>query len=391
MTALTLTKTYGDLELLFKSDIDDMWTELEAFTNGGITDDNVNVGWASFSQIELADGSDFYLGDGIIIDFEDDDLRMFFDEDEPHEINLKINGDLKVNIDNSGNFYAQDDTFFETTSNYSLAMLVNYCKPVLVYVDGTTVNLQQNVTVANRTLVVFPSGPIDVTEDVSSTHKFRQLKTSATANGYATGHTGAADSGMKSGLSLTENTWYFVYAAVVRAGDDIGNFIMVVDDTSPIPSNWSTLDSVYGAGNWVYLGPLRYGHGEVAATTLVPFVMDHQGWVTFIGAGETNNFFGIRLASTVVSTTSYDTIWEEQTGNEGESIPANFSAVKITYRPVDADDAEMTGQMVVTDNNNNILQVLPAFSTLLEVGEAHGYEVKIPTGIGAKLRGRIGA
>ncbi len=388
--SLTLPKSYGDLELLFKADIDDIWDALEAYTNGNIGADNVNDGWATFGQIELEDGDDFYLGDGIILRFDDETLYFLFDENA-EEVYFKINGVTQATIDSSGNFTTVNDLFFESNANYSLGMLMNYSKPVLVYVDSTTVNMQQNVTTANRSLIVFPSGPIDVTEDISSTHKFRQLKTSATANGYATGHAGAADSGMKAGLSLTENTWYFVYAAVVRGGSDLGNFVMVVDDTSPVPENWTDLNTTYGDGNWVYLGPLRYGHGEAAATTLVPFIMDHQGWISFVGAAVTNNFFGIRLASTIISTTSYDTVWEEQTGNEGESIPANFSAVKITYRPVDADDAEMTGQFVMTDNSNNILQVLPAFSVLLDPGEAHGYEVKVPTGIGCKLRARIGA
>lgn len=387
---LALTKTYGDNELLFKSDIDNMWTELETYTNGNIDATNTNVGWASFAQVELEETDDFYVGPEIILRFDDDTMYFLFDEVQ-NEVYFKIDSTTKATIDTSGNFSAALDIFTEDNANYSLGMLINYSKPVLVYTDSTTVSMQQNTTTANRSLLVFPIGPVDVTEDISATHKYRQLKTSATANGYATAHTGAADSGMFVGLSLTANTWYFVYAVVVRGGDDIGKFIMVVDDRTPMPDNWSLLDSSYGAGAWVYLGPLRYGHGEAASTTLVPFIMDHQGWITFTGGAETDNFFGIRLASTIVSTTSYDTIWEAQTGNEGESIPENISCVKVTYRPVDADDTSMTGQFVLTDNDNNILQLLPAFSVLLDAGEAHGFEVKVPAGIGAKLRARIGA
>lgn len=390
MTALTLTKEYGDSELLFKSDIDNMWTELESFTNGNITADNINTGWASFSQVELEEDDDFYLGSAIILRFSEDTMYFLFDE-TPKEVRFKIDGDTKLTIDTSGNVSSALDIFTEDNSDYSIGMLLNYCKPVLVYTDSTTVSMQQNTTTANRSLIMFPVGPVNVTEDISSTHKFRQLKIDATANGYATAHTGAADSGVKSGLSLTENTWYFVYAVIVRGGDDLGKFIMVVDDTDPTPQNWTTHDTTYGAGKWVYLGPLRYGHGEANTTALIPFLMDHQGWVSFVGGAETDNFFGIRLASTIISTTSYDTVWEEQTGNEGESIPANFSAVKITYRPVDGDDTEMTGQMVITDNNNNVMSLLPAFSVLLDAGEAHGFEVKVPTGIGVKLKARIGA
>ncbi len=390
MTALTLTKSYGDAELLFKSDIDDMWTELEAFTNGNINDDNINVGWASFSQIELEEEDDFYLGDGIIIRFSDDTMYFLFDE-TAHEVHIKVDGDTKATVDTSGNFSAAVDIFVEDNTDYSIGMLMNYSKPVLIYTDSTTVSMQQNTTTASRSLLIFPVGPVNVTEDITLTHQFRQLKLSATANGYLSSHVGAADSGMKVGLSLTANTWYFVYAVIVQGGADVGNFVMVVDDTTPMPDNWSDLDTAYGAGCWIYLGPLRYGHGEAATTTLVPFIMDHQGWINFAGGAETDNFFGIRLASTIISTTSYDTVWEAQTGNDGESIPENMSCAKVTYRPVDADDNQMTGQFVLTNSDDDVIQVLPAFSVLLDQGEAHGFEVKVPAGIGAKLKARIGA
>ncbi len=390
MTALTLPKSYGDLELLFKSDVDEMWDDLEAFTNGNINSDNVNVGWATFAQIELQEDMDFYLGDAIILRFEDDTLYFLFD-DVNRDVDFYINTVSVAQIDESGTFTTALDVYTASNINYPISTFMNYSKPVLVYTDSTTVSMQQNVTTANRSLIIFPSGPVDVTEDISSTHKFRQLKISAVANGYLAAHTGAADSGMKVGLSLTENTWYFVYAVIVQGGDDLGKFVMVVDDGAPLDSRIGEIDTAFGSGQWVYLGSIRYGFGEAATTTLVPFVMDHQGWTHFVGGAETDNFFGIRLTSTVVSTTAYDTIWQEQTGNEGESIPATFSCAKITYRPVDSLDTDMTGQMVLTDSEDNILQLLPSFSVLLDPGEAHGFECKIPTGLGIKLKGRIGA
>lgn len=392
MSLLTLPKTYGDFQLLFKSDIDNMWSELEAFINGGITSDNVVAGWASFSQIELEEDMNFYLGTSAFIRFEDNTLYFLFDDGEEEDFIIrKESGVAITKISNEGILSSSLDIFQLGNSNYSFNTLMNYSKPVLVYTDSDTVTMQQNVTVANRSLIVFPSGIVDVTEDVSSTHKFRQLKLSATANGYDSAHTGAADSGMRAGLTLTENTWYFVYAVIVRGGSDVGKFIMVVDDRSPVPFNWSGLDTTYGAGNWVYLGPLRYGHGEALATTLVPFIMDHQGWIQFVGAAATDNFFGIRLTSTIISDTTYQTVWQETTGNEGESIPENFSFMKLTYRPVDSTNNEMCGQAVITDSADNIIYNLPSFSVTLDPGEAHGFEVKIPCGVGVRFKMRIGA
>lgn len=396
MSQLALSKLYGDLTLLFKADIDTMWTELEAKVNGNLDDDNVESGWASWNQVTLDKDADLSFGttsSGVVRFYSATNEFVFAHDTTARNTIFKVGGTEIARVDSSANFKIDTDLFFyNRNTTYPLSYLVGYQKPVLVYVDSTTINVEQNTATANTTLIVLPTGPIAVTEDVSATHKFRQLKTSATANGYISTHTGAADSGMRVGLSLAANTWYFVYAVVVNYGDDAGdNFILVGDDTNPMPTNWSTLDTRYGAGMWLYLGMFRRGFGDAQTTTVIPFLQDHQGWLTFTSRASSGDFFGILYDDTASSSTSYTTITTFSHGNSGDAVPANCSLLKFNVR-VGADaDSDMMGAIKLTDSSGNDLHILPSFGNNLTASEDHGWEFKIPAGEGIILKARHGS
>jgi len=393
--SVTLTKNYGDLTLLFVSDIHGMWTELETKVNTtGLDSTDVASGWATWAMVTLEKDTDYTMGltsSGIVRFYSTDNTFVFAHDTNAKITYFKINGTEVAQVDTSANFKVKKDVFFYNRSTvYGLSYLIGYEKPVLVYLTSTTIQVEQNTNTAHRTLIVFPSGPIAVTEDISATHKFRKLVTSATANGYSTSHTGAADSGMKSGVTLTANTWYFVYAVIVRGGDDVGNnYIMVADSVNPTPGNWSTLDTSYGSGGWVYLGMFRYGHGGAQTTTMVPFIQDHQGWLTFTGRAASGNFFGIRVASTTISSTSYTTLETFTAANSGDAAPANVSIIKGTIRPVGDGDSDFHGAIRITDGSDVTLWELPSFGSNLSDNEAHGWEFKLPN-VGLKLKGRRG-
>lgn len=400
MSQLALSKLYGDSTLLFKADFDTMWSELETKTNGNIDSDNVASGWASWNQVTLSKDSDYTFGttnSGIVRFYTSTNEFVFAHDTTAKDTIFKIAGTEVARIDSSANFSVKKDIYFYNRSTvFPLSRLLGvYQKPVLVYSDGTTINVEQNTETANRTLIVFPAGPIAVTEDISLTHKFRQLKTSASANGYASGQTGAADSGMRVGVTLTANTWYFVYAVVVQFGDDAAggadNFILVADSTSPKTSNWSTLDTRYGAGMWLYLGAFRYGHGGASTTTMIPFLYDHQGWCHFTGRAAANDFFGIRVVeSTTVSSTSYTSMFTATAADSGNAVPDTMSALKLAYRlDVDA-DGHMHGLCAFGISTTSILWDMPSFGDNLNVGEYHGWHTKIPNNQGIQLLARKG-
>lgn len=395
MSALSITKNYADSTLLLTSDVHGMWTELETKTNGNLDDDNVVSGFTSFSNVTLDKDTLFTMGTTGSSYFyyrDTQDELVFAFLTTQRSVLFKLAGTTKVELDSDSDLNVTTDIFFFNRSTvYGLASLIGYQKPVMVYEDSTSVRVEQNTTTANRTLIVFPTGPIAVTEDTSATDKFRKLKLDQVANGYESNDTGAANSGMKVGLSLTANTWYFVYAVVVQGGDDAGadNFVLVVDDTNPSPTNWATLDTRYTAGHWVYLGTLRYGYGEANTEELVPFVQDHAGWTTFTGRADTDDFFGIKTSNNGITSTSYATMETFSPADSGDDVPSNCSHMRISYRPI-ADGAQMNGNIILTDGSDNVLWDLPSFAVNLAVGDAHGWSVTIPNVSSIKLKGKTG-
>lgn len=394
MSQLSLTKNYGDLTLLFKADIDGMWDELENKTNGNIDSDNVNSGWATWGQVTLDKDTDYSVGateSGMIRYYSSTNTFVFAHDTTARDTIFKIGGTEVARIQETADFESKQDVYFYNRSTtYPLSWLLQYQKPVLVYSDSSTINVEQNTATANRTLIVFPAGPIEVTENVSTTHKFRSLKTTATANGYDAGHTGAADSGLRDGLSLTSNTWYFVYAVVVRYGDDAGNnFILVADTTSPHPTNWGTLDTRFGAGYWVYLGLFRRGYGTTATTTIIPFIQDHQGWHTFTGRASTNFFFGVCVndQDAITSATSYDAIASFSSAD----IPNTCSLARITLKVETDFDGDMTGHLAVLDSGGSRLFNLLSYGNNLSSSEDHGMEVIIPATEGITISAKKGS
>jgi hypothetical protein len=396
MSALTLTKNYADSTLLMVTDIHGMWDELETKTNGNITSEHVNSGWASFSQATLSQDVDYTLGTTASSYFyykSTTDEMVYAFVTTQRDVLFKLGGTLQLELDEVSDLHAERDIyFFNYNTTYPLSYLVGYQKPVLIYEDSTTVYVEQNTTTANRTLVVFPVGPIAVTENIASSHKFRMLKLDAVANGYSSGHTGAADSGLQVGLTLTANTWYFVYAVVVQGGDDAAtdNFVLVVDDLKPLPTNWGSLDSAYGAGKWVYIGALRYGHGSTNSEELVAFVQDHSGWMTFTSRGGTDDFFGIKLGEYQVSSTSVGTMQTITPADSGNAVPTTMSHYRLSIRTV-AVGAEMCGSLTATDGSDNLLWNLPSFAANLTETEAHGWDFKVPNITSIKIKGETGA
>lgn len=394
MSALTLTKQYADGELLFKEDFDIMLDELEAKVNGTLDDDNMAANWGNLGQLTLEQDQSFTFGatDSAYVRYvvSSDDLRFGVTTAAKDTI-FKVEGAEAARIDSTSNdLKIQKDLYFKDRSTtYGLFYLMgNYKKPVLVYVNSTTVEIEENTLTDNQSLIVFPTGPIAVTEDTSSTHKFRRLVTSATANGYDSDDTGAADSGLRQGLSLAANTWYAVYAARVRYGDDAGNnFILVVDDTMPAYSNWGTLDTRYGANQWVYLGMLRRGYGVANTTTLIPFQQDNKGWTRFIDRGAANDMFGIEISNSSYTATTNASMWTMGVGNSGNNIPDHLKAVSALFLTEVDGDGELGAAWEFGLSTSSPLINLPSMADTFG-SRKYSINLQIPVISGAVLSAR---
>jgi hypothetical protein len=385
MSTLSLTKSYGNTQLLFADDVHQMWDELEAFVNGNITADNLNSGIFNLHMVDLTNDISWTMGttDSAYMRYDSaEDDWIFANTSSGDEIIFKVNDTEVARIDNSKSLILKKDVYYPSDATFSLKRMIgNYTKPVLVYTDSTTIDIENNTETSSGTLIVFPSGPIETVEDISLTHKFRRIKTNASANGYLASHTGAADSGVRVGVTLSANTWYFVYAAKILGGDDIGEFIGVIDSTSPDYANHSTLDGRYGADNWVYLGAIRIGHGEAATTTLVAFSQDKSGWTQFTGRAETGDYFGIKVLTATVTQHTTTGLQAQQAftnGESGDSIPAVFSAFQGCWRvEYDAGDSEKNGVLAIGSASTNLQFHLPSFADGFDGTEPHAGQFKI--------------
>jgi hypothetical protein len=347
MSSLSLSKLYGDSTLLYKSDMDTLLTELEAKTNGNIDSSNVLSGWGNLGQLTLSKDVSYYMGatDTATVNFVNSSSDWKWTNlYSGGNTTFTVEGTECARIDSTSNdFKVKKDVYFKDRSTaFSLyRILGTYQKPVLVYVDSTNFDVENNTETANQTLICFPTGPVAVTEDTAATNKFRRCTTSATANGYGSSHTGAADSGLRTGLSLAANTWYFVYAVRVQYGNDAGNnFILVIDDTDPTYTNHTTLNSRYGTDEWIYLGTIRRGFGTNSTTTLIPWQQDHQGWTYFTDRGAANDYFGININTTTVSSTTETSKWAPGVSNSGNNVPANVTAMKVDIQTYDDGDGD---------------------------------------------------
>lgn len=154
---------------------------------------------------------------------------------------------------------ANDDYIKNTISNYR--------RPLLKFISVSLVDVENNTGTANETKILFPDGSsLSVTEDTASTTKYRRFDITATAEFTS----GTEDSGLRSGLSEANNTWYAIYA--VKSQIDATKFVLAGDTTLPIQANYSTLNTRYGTNSWVYLGMIRNGDGGSAAADILAFI-----------------------------------------------------------------------------------------------------------------------
>lgn len=160
-------------------------------------------------------------------------------------------------------------------------------RPRLIWVSVTQVDIENNTATANETSLPFPDGEtISVTEDTSSTNKYRRFDITSTASFTS----GTEDSGLRSGIAEAANTWYAIYA--VKSQIDSTKFILAGDTTFPTAANVSTLNSRYGTNSWIFIGYIRNGSG----------VTSHSDILNFVQCGEKFNFLNtIAAADTSVN------------------------------------------------------------------------------------------
>lgn len=181
-----------------------------------------------------------------------------------------------------------------------------YRRPVLFWINVTSVDVEANTGIANKTCIMFSNEQRCVTEDTSSTNVNRRFIITAVANFTS----GTEDSGL---IGATEaiNTWYAIYA--VKSQINSANFVLVGTTVTPhsvtgnvatTGGNFTVLNNMFGKDAWVYLGMVANGDNSGATGDIKNFVqvgnltmMDQSATTGSVALGT-----GIRLATTASAT-----------------------------------------------------------------------------------------
>lgn len=167
---------------------------------------------------------------------------------------------------------------------------INYRRPNLAFGGVTVVGLDVFKTdgVNNYAQILFPDG--DYRTETNTTRRTFNI----TRNAVLTNS--GAQSGLRASLSEVTNQWYAIYA--VKISDNPSGFVAVGDTTLPYYTSFPTLDTAYGANNWVYLGMIRNGDNSGVSGDILNFVQ--VGNRTIFKNVANGNFTGtgIRLATT---------------------------------------------------------------------------------------------
>lgn len=195
---------------------------------------------------------------------------------------------------------ANPTTALQVATKQYVDQYAAYRRPTLTWISATQVDVENNTGTANQTSIQFSDGQMrTVTENTSSTNQYRRFDITATAEFT----TGTEESGLYSGLSEANNTWYALYA--VKSQINTANFVLVGDTTFPVQANYATLNSRYAANGWYYLGPIRNGNNAGTVADILAFTQsgNHILFRNEITAANMNvninvGSAGIRLATT---------------------------------------------------------------------------------------------
>lgn len=199
-----------------------------------------------------------------------------------------------------------------------VANLFGYRRPNLVFVNTSTVDVENNTDTANQTSILFPDGTIrSVVENTAAAHKYRRFIITATAE-YTTG---TEDSGLHSGTTEDTNTWYAIYA--VKSQIDSTKFILDGNLVMPVQANYATLDTAFGTNGWVYLGMIRNGDSQASTGDILSFVQagpktEFTNVYTASATGDTQ--YGIAVGDT----TTTDMSWTVANGTGDLQVPAQI-------------------------------------------------------------------
>lgn len=390
MTAIAVTRALTSQTNPTEAQFDTMRTYLLNFFNSASLDET-NIATGSVTYSSLGDAAD-----DTALKFTSSHATLSFVSASDYFKILNTEGDIVwglrvgaaltdyMRLDkDTGDITIGGNLYFNTSVGSQevsiLWMLSRYRKPRLQYTSSDIVTAEDN-TNTSGTVVVAGRDRFWTLYDTT-------LSLAVDANGETTGDTGTAVSGLGAGVTRTANRWYFVYAVEVQYGTQNSGVycILVANETSPITSNITTLNTAFGTGKWVYMGCIRNGYNDGTNTNIiVPFIMDEGGFVKFYGATVSSEGQGVTMASQTATTNLEYTI---VIGNAAAATCPDV-ALRVTfggYRSING--MEMHYREISTSENHIITSgcFRAADATLItnsyfEVPVSSNYKIVLVTG-----------
>lgn len=215
--------------------------------------------------------------------------------------NIKTGGIQATNIANNVLTFTQLGTVLSSSITIS-QNFATYRRPVLLYNGASTVSLEEGIDGnANEVLIIFPDG--QARKDSTTLHLNCVL--TQTANFTS----GTIQGGILSGVTLTNNNWYALYAVKSQAAST--DFVTVATQYTPVIGDITLLNNAFGTNAWVYLGMIAYGDNLTIPNQVVPFVMSGNQTIfnnTATTSGVTCTGVMIATATAATSVTYTDSI-----------------------------------------------------------------------------------
>lgn len=341
------------------------------YTSLGVAVDDVGMNWtAAVAYIIFVSATPTFKIDNTLGD-------IVFENTLISEVeSLRISSTGTLTIGTGGNLQLNTSVGSQAVSTSWL--LARYRKPKLDYVDANIVTVSTNSPNASETIILMRDRLCTVIDTTMSL--------SVAANGYASGDTGAAVSGLQNDLTRTANRWYYVYAVQVQFGTDNDGTkaILVATTTSPVQANAATLDTEFGSAKWVYLGVIRNGYNDgVTTNSILPFSYDGYGNLRFTTTTETGQGQGLRLAS---SSSSSDLEYTLTFGVGASDLPVvatrgvftgfrSADAFPMNYMNIASGDIYAQTTCLADSDTTNVIAAIH-----LDVPFIDGFKVRVVVG-----------
>lgn len=196
-------------------------------------------------------------------------------------------------------------------------------RPNLIWTSATEVVVENNTGTENETKIQFPDGTLRTVVESASAGVGDMRRFLITRNADFSAEENAL-SGLRNGLSEATNTWYSLYSVGVANSN---YFVIVGDTTLPVQASYATLDSAYGANNWVYLGLVCNGDNGGATGDIVKFVQTGPTTLLYGASASAPYNANPRLYS--ATNTDNPVSYTLAAGTALPAIPANVGSIYV--------------------------------------------------------------